>query len=229
MYWRPDEKAAGIAEKKLLNCGDSYRRIYYNDRVSLFRFNGSSGKIIDAPFDSAAVSKQDFTKAIHVEHNDLIESGIDGIYISDYKLNNSTVKRGDTLNFYVDWVTERKIHVGSYITYIRFDTNFRKGPLYSFYYGKIYRKIIEQIKGRRFRFRYDKLPFNGVNPPDRWEPFNTVRENFSISVPEDISAGVYVISIKMAHKTQYPNYTMKEIFTDDDFYNGADIAKVFVE
>jgi hypothetical protein len=33
----------------------------------------------------------------------------------------------------------------------------------------------------------------------------------------------------MAHKTQYPNYTMKEIFTDDDFYNGADIAKVFVE
>jgi hypothetical protein len=68
-----------------------------------------------------------------------------------------------------------------------------------------------------------------VYPPDRWPFGKEILEEFELPVPRDIAAGRYVISVRMGEKTQYPNYTLKDIFTDDDIYDGPDIAEVEIK
>jgi hypothetical protein len=45
--------------------------------------------------------------------------------------------------------------------------------------------------------QHDKIPYEGLYPPDRWWPGQVVDDDFRIEVPSDTSPGVYLISIGM--------------------------------
>jgi hypothetical protein len=195
--------------------------------VSLFRFLGKP------PFDvpEAAPSPQSYIgpQIAPEEISELAESGEPGIYIKNIHLSRQEVRKGDTLNISIDWVAGSECAPKSYITYIRFDTEFEKGPLYNESYGKVYRKIIERLGGRRFRFRVDHHPLGGIYPPDKWPPLVVIRDDVTVGIPEDIARGVYSISVKLARKTHYTNYTAGDLLTNNDIYSGTVMGKVKIE
>jgi len=129
----------------------------------------------------------------------------------------------------VDWLTSEPQPLASYRTYIRFDTDFPKGTLYHESYGKLYRKIIENFKGERFRFRTDRIPFQGVYPPEKWSPGQVFREYFSVAVPEDVVPGIYTISVRIHHPPHVSNLRIRDLLRNDDFYDGPDLMKVYIK
>ena len=54
-------------------------------------------------------------------------------------------------------------------------------------------------------------------------------DEVDISIPSDIAPGEYLISLKMAGQTQYPNYYLGDILSDDDFYSGMPVGRIVIE
>ena len=106
---------------------------------------------------------------------------------------------------------------------------FNKGRLFRKSYGKIYRKILEVRNDERHRFRFGFIPFNGLFPPDKWPIGRVVTEKVVIPIPEDIKAGEYEVAVRLSHRTQYPNYTLSDLFTDDDIYQGVEMGTVVIK
>jgi len=228
-YWRPGYSAAVAASEKLANCGRSCDLIYNKNGISIYRFKAGASYAPESNSTAAGYQTADSAAAVSEYESGLIDSGTEGIYIEEIRLQREVVERGDTLKLGISWWADREIPLSSYTIYIRFDTDFPRGKLYGEWYGKIYRKIVEKFRGVRYRFRRTRLPFGGVYPPDRWPVGEKVYENFYLNIPQDISPGKYIISVKMTEATQYPNYTVKDIFTDNDMYDGSDIAEIVIK
>ncbi len=228
-YWRPDADLALAAADKLKGCGDRFEMIFSHNKAFLFRYLGS--RRVPSEEEEIFPSKAGILRVgrFRGDYRDLTESGIEGVYMKGWGKEAQKVNRGDSLSIYVDWVTGEIKGVGSYRVYLRFDTGFGKGPLYSYYYGKIYRKILEKIKGERYRFRHEKIPFAGVYPPDRWEPGMIYRDYYISLIPKDIAPGKYTISVKMHHAPHVPNYDLRDFITDSDIYDGPDIMNILIE
>ena len=219
-YWKPDRENAEAAAIKLSSCNGSFASIYSHDSVHLFKYMGIQEESSEDLF-----AREDFTG----DYTELTRSGVDGIYLSGWGRGRVKAARGDTIKLYVEWVARTEKEFGSYIMYVRFDTDFKKGPLYSPRYGKIYRKIVEITRGERYRFRIDKLPFEGIYPPDKWPTGKILREYFDVPIPKDIAPGTYTISIKLDKPPHVSNMRMKDLLSDDDFYDGPDLMTVTIE
>ena len=113
--------------------------------------------------------------------------------------------------------------------YVRFDTDFEKGPLYNPRCGKIYRKIVEKTRGERYRFRIDRLPRKGIYPPDKWEPGKVIKDIFEVEIPKDIAPGTYTISIRLDIPPHVSNLRLKDFLSDQDFYDGPDLMTITIE
>lgn len=228
MYWRPERRTAREAAARLSSLPELFETIYEGESLTLMRFN-PAGEFAEEPGarpdrwsrTGEAVSAQEasyFTK-----------SGMPGILIKGISTSRGTVARGDTLGITIEWVGTGERQSGRHSTVIRFDTDFAKGPLYAFWYGKIYRKILERIRRMRFRFSSGHIPLNGMYPPDRWPPLRVVEDAATVVVPKDAAPGEYLIRVKLVPKTQYPNYTLGDLFTDEDIYSGEILGRVSIE
>ncbi|MCK4237275.1 MAG: hypothetical protein KAX38_09160 [Candidatus Krumholzibacteria bacterium] len=227
MYWKPDKRTAEAAAEKLASVPDIFQVIYIKDSLALLRLIDNT--CLDS-FDLEPLTPKHLGPRVTPEKaQQLMESGEPGIRIKDVRINREEVQRGDTLQLSIEWVAEGENMPRSYVTHIRFDTCFEKGPLYSASYGKIYRKIYERLKGRRFRFRADHLPLNGIYPPDLWPPLRIVKDSAVVIIPKDITPGIYSIAIKLSRKTQYPNYAIRDLLSDDDLYSGTVVGEVTIE
>jgi len=228
-YWKPDRENVAAAAARLSSCSESFESIYSHDSIHLFKYlgreeSGAESCLIQDE-ELPAFIKGDFTGS----YLELTESGVDGIYFSAWDKARDKVARGDKIGLTVDWVTDREKEFASYVMYVRFDTDFKKGSLYNPRYGKIYRKTIERIQGERYRFRIDKLPFEGIYPPDKWTPGKILSESFDVPIPTDITPGQYTISIRLHKSPHVSNLWLKDLLTDDDFYDGPDLMTVTIE
>ena len=228
-YWKPDRENAAAAASRLLNCPESFESVYSNDSVHMFRYLGRPDDTSEDFFKQTATLPAFIKGDFSGDYADLVESGVDNIFFSGWGKKNDSIARGDTLELYVEWVAESEKEFGSYVMYIRFDTDFEKGSLFNPGYGKIYRKTVERIKGERYRFRIDKLPFEGIYPPDKWPTGKVLIEHFRVPIPKNIDAGTYTISIKLDRAPHVSNLRMKDLLRDDDFYDGPDLMKVTIE
>ena len=228
-YWRPDRKSAEAAALELSQFNELFELIYSSESLYLFEYKDSTDSIA-AEMDGKDGERPRFVlEEFTGDYGLLKESGTDGIYIRSWGKAAERISRGDTLRIHVDWVTDKKLEPGTYLIYVRFDTDFEKGPLYSARYGKIYRKIVEKINGETYRFRDDILPFEGIYPPDKWNPGEVLRDYIDVPIPGHISDGVYTISIKMDNAPHYSNLRMKDLLRDDDFYDGPDLMEIAIE
>ena len=66
----------------------------------------------------------------------------------------------------------------------------------------------------------------GLHPPDKWPTYRTIKDFVLVTVPKDISPGVYSLSVKMFMGTQYPNYTLADILMDADVYQGVIVGSI---
>ena len=138
-------------------------------------------------------------------------------------------KRGETLELNLEWIRTGEISAGSYMAYFRFDADYPKGRLYNHSYSKLYRKLIESIRGKRYRFRHDFIPMGGIHPLDQWPLMRRINEKISVSIPEDIEPGYYDVSVKLVHSVKTPNYHIKDLLRDDDIYSGEVVARIRIE
>ncbi len=229
MYWKPDRRRAGYAIERLSRFPDIFRILYRDESTVLYAFDGEAARSYEwsekelEPFESAGASIS--TDEIH----DLAGSGQPYIYIRRGTASRNTVNRGDTLTLSIEWVAERACPPRRYTTFIRFDADYPKGTLYRSFYSKIYRRLYEQVTGGKFRFTVEHLPASGLNPPDKWPAGRIIPDSFTVRVPHKVTPGVYTIRVKLALKTQYPNHTLRDLISDDDYKAGAAMTEVTIK
>ncbi len=226
MYWRAGRGECNALAGRLESAPGAFEKIFDNESVVLFRYDGDRF----AQLSSAAPQPPYIGNELTIEElSGSPDSGTTGIAISRFETESPVVKRGERFNAVIYWVLRESVPFGSYVAHIRFDTDFRKNAVYSGWYGKIYRKILEMTKKTRYRFRADHQPFGGIFPPDVWPPAREIADGISIKVPLDAAPGEYTVSVRMAQKPQYPNYYPGDILTDDDYFSGEPVGKIVVE
>lgn len=228
-YWGVDRDLAESAARELSGCGDLFERIYSRESLYLFEFaeipalDAAAATVV--PEERRRFAIGDFTG----DYDTLTHSGTEGIYIAGWEKEDVRVSRGDTLRIRVDWVAGAPVEPGTYVIYVRFDTDYDKGPLYGDAWGKVYRKVIEELRGERYRFRIDALPFGGVYPPDLWARGELLRQHIDVPVPRDISEGRYTVSVKLHDAPHYSNLRMSDLLRNEDFYDGPDLMRVKID
>jgi hypothetical protein len=122
--------------------------------------------------------------------------------------------RTERLEFDIPWVVQ-----------IRMQKDYPKGRLYSPAYGKIYRKLVELIRGERYRWRDAHLPARGLFPPSLWEDF-IVKDTADVYVPRWMDSGTYELSVFIGRRAIYPNLTVRDFLRDDDQYSGVTVGSL---
>ncbi|GEM_PF-2737851 len=227
LYWKPGPAVMDRVRKRMLRSPGRFEPLYDRDSMTLLKYT-RGGEESDGE-DSLLYPYPTGSNVSKAELGYTSESGEPGIFIRDIGLSSGTVKRGENLVLSIEWIASGECTPQRYSSVIRFDTDFERGRLYHRAYGKLYRKIREYLKGQRYRFSIEHMPFQGLYSPDLWPANRVVEDSASVRIPKDIAPGVYSISIRMFRKIQYPNYTLKDIFTNDDFYNGIAIKTVIIE
>ena len=69
----------------------------------------------------------------------------------------------------------------------------------------------------------------GIFPPYSWPPMTEIIDQHVIYIPMDIEKGLYTVSLKLDIKTQYPNYSIRDIFSDKDKYSGTTVNEIIIE
>jgi len=228
-YWTPDSKSAEATALTLLQCRELFDLIYSDESLYLFEYTGTADRDSSEMIDTAGEIPCYFLEEYTGDFERLTKSGTDGIYIRSWGKETDRISRGDTLRIHIDWVSRKRMEPGTYDIYVRFDTGFEKGPLYSYRYGKIYRKMLEKIRNETYRYRMNVLPFRGIYPPDKWIPGSVMRQYIDVPIPGYITEGVYTISIKMDNAPHYSNLRMKDLLRDDDLYDGPDLMEIIIE
>jgi hypothetical protein len=228
LYWKPDLVAARALTKRLKNAAPAFEMLYERDDLAVFRFAGGSaaaaaGSPVDEgiPFAGDSVTEMDLARSA--------ASGQPGIRIKGVSVSRERVRRGDTLQVRVAWVAEEKPQLRRYMAFLRFDTDYSKNALFRESYDKLYRKALETVKRERYRFRIDFLPMGGIFAPDIWPPLREVRDTVIIAVPPDVAPGTYAISLRLEVTPQFPNYHLRDFFSDRDYYSGVEVARIAIE
>ena len=228
LYWKPDLVAARALTKRLRNAAPAFEILYERDDLAVFRFAGDSAAVAaGSPADEGISFAGDSVTEMDLARS--AASGQPGIRIKGASVSRERVRRGDTLQIRVVWVAEEKIPLRRYTGYLRFDTGFSKNALFRESYGKLYRKALETVKRERYRFRVDFLPMGGIFAPDIWPPLREVRDTVIIAVPPDVAPGTYAISLKLEITPQFPNYRLRDFFSDRDYYSGVEVARITIE
>lgn len=226
MYWRSDSALNDILNEKLDHADGVFEKLYENDSATLFMVRPGmtvSPKRGEGPplFVGGVIEAGEMQR--------LPDSGMPGIKILEFGLDRRKAKRGERIEATVKWVATEPLPFRSYITHIRFDTRFEKSAVYNRSYGKIYRKVLERMKKTSFRFRADNQPFAGIFAPDLWPVGREIENPISIDIPSEIASGLYVISVRMAEKPHYPNYYLKDILVDEDYFSGTVVGEIEIE
>lgn len=136
---------------------------------------------------------------------------------------------GDTLQGMAEWRATRPMAPGYYVVAVRFDRPIPGGWQPPDAVAKPVRKLVERMRGERYRFREDHLPVGGAYGLDLWTPDQVVRDSFTITVPPDVADGVYRIGVRMLVQPHYANYRLSDYFRDDDYYAGLKMGSFVVK
>jgi hypothetical protein len=146
--------------------------------------------------------------------------------ICQFGLSPREASPGDTLMAVADWRVHEPLPPGSYTVALRFDRVTRHQPQPPAIIAKPLRKIIERIRGERYRFRADHLPVGGAYGVDLWRPEQVVRDTFMVAVPRDVAEGDYVVRIRMLKQPHYHNVHLRDYFFEDDYYAGMKMGSL---
>lgn len=227
MYWRPDSIIARRMIERYAARSAYFTPLFRAENTALFAVTDAPRGRIDEErgFEPRYLGP----RISPDEAAALTPSGIENIYIRNVTLSERSVHRGDEFNVSIEWVCTRPCEPRSYTVFVRFDTDFEKGALYRDWYGKPYRKALEARRDERYRFTTAHAPVNGIYPPDRWQPFRVVRDEFTVTVPPYAAPGSYRVGVKLLVTTQYPNYAISDFLSNRDVLAGAIVAEVNVE
>jgi hypothetical protein len=227
-YWSVDVKNYEMTRRKFEARRGLFETVYERDGVYVYRYNPGGAMpesgIAESPSRPFVLESEP-----RIPHVVNAPFG-DGLVLVGVSSEKRTVRRGESLQLKCYWrCAERDTAVKDYRVFVRFDAPYRKGALYSRRFSKIYRIVLQKMTGSRYRFRSEHSPVNGVYPPRLWRKGEVIEDTFEVMVPSDVSKGSYDIRINLLSLPFNPNYSLKDLFSDEDVYAGKEAGSVMVE
>jgi hypothetical protein len=96
-------------------------------------------------------------------------------------------------------------------------------------FSKVRRIVMQHMTGHRYRFRSERSQVNGVYPPRHWRKGEIIEDEFEIAIPSDVAAGPYEVRINLMSLPFSPNYSLRDLLSDEDVYAGKRVGVVAVE
>jgi len=135
---------------------------------------------------------------------------------------------GDTIAGVAEWRAVERAAAGSWQVPVRFDRDLPAGFTPPAWIAKPARKVLERLRGERYRFRADHLPAGGAYGVDLWRPDEVVSDSFRVAVPRDAAPGRWTVRVKMIRQPHYPNYRLSDYFLEEDYYAGLPVTTLEV-
>lgn len=149
--------------------------------------------------------------------------------LEGFALERDIVARGDEMGARFVWSGEGHYDLANWVVAVRFDHTDPGLPFGGRVAPKVVRKIKENLRGGRYRFREQHKIRSGFLSPDTWEPGDLVIDGTTIRVPTDLVTGDYRVSVKLLKIEHQPTYRFLDLFSDNDIYQGIAITRVTIE
>jgi len=141
----------------------------------------------------------------------------------------ATCAPGDTAAMTMCWRSLGKIDFGLPLYWtVRLDTDFRKGPFYREWYGKLYRRAVERSRGELYRYTVSGRLASGARRPDMWGPGEKVSQEIRIVIPNGMSKGDYTVRVSVERRSYLPCRRLKDYFLNEDSYAGSPSGTVTI-
>jgi hypothetical protein len=111
---------------------------------------------------------------------------------------------------------------------VRLDRPLSDGVTPPAFIGKPWRKLLEKLRGERYRLRSNHLPVGGAYGVDHWKPAEVVRDSFQMVIPLDAAPGSYTMRLRMVRQPHYANFHLGDHFFDEDLFSGVPAGTVRV-
>jgi hypothetical protein len=145
-----------------------------------------------------------------------------------FQLEQHTAERGGSVEVDFIWSGRGSYRFGNYRVMVRFDHQDQKLPFDGKPFPKVSRKAKEALIGARYRFRSEHMILDGFLSPDVWPKGSLVLDRTTVHIPKEIVPGVYTVSVKLNTLKHKPNYWLRDLFYDDDLYQGIPICTLEV-
>jgi len=222
-FWTASPTWYAAARARLERAPGAFERVFEHDRFSVYRVHPEAiaslpGGEEPRPFVRPA-APGDRGRPLGPGLPELVSFGLE----------RGRAARGDTLAGVLAWRAPVALPPGSYRVGVRFDRALPADvPRAPRAISKLWRKLIERVRGERYRFRVDHLPVDGAYGVDRWSPGEVVLDSFRIAVPLDVASGTYTVKATMLRQPHYPNLRLQDITSDDDLLDGLAVGRLDV-
>jgi hypothetical protein len=142
----------------------------------------------------------------------------------------ASAQPGDTVSINLLWKCLSSLPPEDvYGLFVRMDTNFPKGMLFTRRFEKPYRKFLEQKFGKKFRYRVDVDPESCEPPLHLWKRGEIVRQTVRFTIPEDLFPGRYGVKVNLKRVAASINFHVSDYLRDEDYYSGVEVGSLVVE
>ena len=137
---------------------------------------------------------------------------------------------GDTLSVDLLWRCLSPLpREDVYKLFVRLDTSFPRGTLFTKAFEKPYRKFVEHKVGKKFRLRVDVDPEGWATPLHLWKRGESVAQIVKFVVPGDLFPGRYSVKVNLKRTAASINFHVSDYLRDGDFYSGIEVGNVVIE
>ncbi len=220
-YLSIDPDVFGEMRRKFDSSPGLFDALFDRDGLLILRWNGEHPSEQFAPENPYLLRETpDSFTPIHREAG---EARLEAFHIDQRQ-----IERGQILSLSCIWSSDRIHRLRNYIVAVRFDHQNPDLPLGGRPFPKILRKLKEALTSTRYRFREDHKIHQGFLNPDVWPIGALVLDETSIRIPSDVAPGEYTISVKLLALTAMPCYRLRDLFYDDDTYQGVPISPITI-
>jgi hypothetical protein len=222
-YWAPSATWYTAARARLERAPRAFERVYAQDSFSVYvvhraALDSLEGGATPRPF-VRAPDPDDRARSMGPELPELVS----------FKSSATQAAHGDTLSGRLEWCAPSALPAGAYRVGLRFDRALPSDtPRAPQAVSKLWRKLVERVRGERYRFRQDHIPVAGEYGVDRWAAAEVVRDSFAVVVPGDVAPGDYTVKVAMTRQPHYPNMRLLDLTSDDDFLDGLEVGRLQV-
>ncbi|MBN1164762.1 MAG: hypothetical protein JXB45_09300 [Candidatus Krumholzibacteriota bacterium] len=215
---------------KFLSCSFFLTELKREGGFILLRLNwGFSAAAIDSECSRALSSPP---LCVQFEENEILP-GMDigrGIFLEGLHLDRKVFQPGDTLTGWFCWSLPGGTDFGLPLWWIlRMDTEFPRGTFFREWYGKQYRRQIQQRDYCFYRFTYSRRLLSGDAFPDQWPRQEIMKQYFTLPLSPFLSPGRYDIRIKVDQRSYLANRRLADFFLNQDSQQGEFVASIVID
>lgn len=223
-YWTLEPPTAQDAEDMFRSLRYEFEATEFDDGITAFRWkNEERLSTLPRPVPRPVVEKLPAQAAPVSQPSG--EAFLEGAAIRGEGI----VPPGGEVDVTLYWSRHGVVPPGTYVVTLRFDRKVLALPFNGQPFPKVTRKVMEEIHGERYRFRSDHMIVGGLFGPDAWGTDEIVEDEVRVQLPTDLAPGRYRVQAKMLRVANQPNHELRDLFYDDDIYQGVRIGEITIE